>query len=187
MKKTTLTITALLASIMVSQASIVISGTSLFSAEIDGASQGVYISSNTISFDESLFATLAADTSFAYGTVIGDYTVMGIGAISPAGPGNAILGGLGFDLGGNIATGNEIGLLVFSTSTGSAEANDTYTIWTNDWAVASDGANASLTGTGSPYTGPSFGSGSVVPEPSTYAALAGLCALSFVMVRRRRA
>jgi len=28
---------------------------------------------------------------------------------------------------------------------------------------------------------------SVVPEPSTYAALAGLCALSFVMVRRRRA
>jgi hypothetical protein len=29
--------------------------------------------------------------------------------------------------------------------------------------------------------------GSVVPEPSTYAALAGLCALSFVMVRRRRA
>jgi hypothetical protein len=29
--------------------------------------------------------------------------------------------------------------------------------------------------------------GLVIPEPSTYAALAGLCALSFVMVRRRRA
>jgi len=28
---------------------------------------------------------------------------------------------------------------------------------------------------------------SVVPEPSTYAALAGLCALGYVMVRRRRA
>jgi len=30
-------------------------------------------------------------------------------------------------------------------------------------------------------------SATAVPEPSTYAALAGLCALSFVMVRRRRA
>jgi hypothetical protein len=185
MKKTTFTITALLASIMVSQASIVISGTSLFSAELDGTSQGVYLSSNTGSFDESLFATLAADTSFAYGTVIGNYTVMGTGAISPAGPGNAILGGLGFNLGGNIATGNEIGILVFNTSVGSATGSDVYSIWTNDWLVSADGNNDSLTG-GGPFSGASFGSGSVVPEPSTYAALAGLCALGAVMVRRRR-
>ena len=96
--------------------------------------------------------------------------------------------GVTFNLGGNVSTGNEIGLLVFSTSTGSATASDTYTIWTNDWLVAADGSNLSLTG-GGPFTGASFGSGSVtaVPEPSTFAALAGLCALGAVMVRRRRA
>jgi hypothetical protein len=189
MKKTTITFIILLASFAVSQASITISGTSLFSTEIFNNSEGIYISSNTGSFDESLFTTLANGTSFANGTLIGDYTVLGSGAVNNATATQAALNaGVTFNLGGNVSTGNEIGLLVFSTSTGSATASDTYTIWTNDWLVAADGSNLSLTG-GGPFTGASFGSGSVtaVPEPSTFAALAGLCALGAVMVRRRRA
>lgn len=189
MKTTITTITVLLATIMVSQASITISGTSLFSTEIFNGSQGIYISSNTNSFDESLFSTLAANTSFSTGTVIGDYTVLGFGAVNNASSTKAALNaGVTYNLGGNVATGNEIGLLVFNASTGSASAGDTYTIWTNNWLVASDGANLSLTGAG-PYVGPSFGSGSVVPvpEPSAFAALAGVLALGFVAVRRRRA
>ena len=189
MKKTTLTFTILLASFAVSQASITISGTSLFNTEIFNNSEGIYISSNTGSFDESLFTTLDNGTSFATGTVIGDYTVLGSAAVNNATATQAALNaGVTFNLGGNVSTGNEIGLLVFSTSTDSATASDTYTIWTNNWLVAADGSNLSLTGSG-PYSGASFGSGSVtaVPEPSTFAALAGLCALGAVMVRRRRA
>ena len=183
MKKTIITITALLSTLTVSQASIQISGTVINDAEIFGSSQGVFISSNTGSFDESLFATLAADTSFTAGTVIGDYTVMGFGTVFPASATNGFLGGINYDLGGNIATSNEIGVLVFDSSTNSASSGDAYTIWTNDWLVASDSANAPI---GAAALG-AFGAGSVVPEPSTYAALAGLCALGAVMVRRRRA
>ena len=187
MKKITLAIYALLASFAMSQASTTISGTSLFNAEIFNHSTGVYISSDSASFDESLFSTLDANTSFATGTLIGDYTVLGSGAVNNATSTQAALNaGVTFDLGGNVATGNEIGLLVFNTSTISATSSDTYTIWTNDWLVAADGANASLTGAG-PFTGVSSGNGVVVPEPSTYAALSGLLALGYVMVRRRRA
>ena len=187
MKKITLAIYAMLASFAVSQASITISGTSLFNSEIFNHSKGVYISSNSASFDESLFNTLAEDTSFAIGTLIGDYTVLGSGAVNNATATQAALNaGVTFDLGGNVATGNEIGLLVFNTSTTSATANDTYSIWTNGWLVAADGANQSLTGAG-PFVGVSSGNGVVVPEPSTYAALSGLLALGYVMVRRRRA
>ena len=187
MKKITLTIATMLASFAVSQASITISGTSLFNTEIYDHSEGIYISSNTGSFDESLFATFAAGTSFATGTVIGDYTVLGAGAVNNASATQAALNaGVTYDLGGNVATNNEIGLLVFNTSSGSATSGDTYKIFTDGWLVASDGANQSLTG-GGPFVGASFGAGTVVPEPSTYAALSGLLALGYVMVRRRRA
>lgn len=47
------------------------------------------------------------------------------------------------------------------------------------WELATGGIGNGLTA--------QFSSLSAVPEPSTYAALAGLCALGYVMVRRRRA
>lgn len=186
MKKITLTLTALLAGLAASHASITISGTSVVSTEIFDYSEGIFVSSNSASFDESLFSTLAASTSFTTGTAIGNYTVLGSATVNNGGPNGVMVSGAVFNLGGNVATGNEIGLLIFSASTGSSVGGDTYKIYTDDWLVANDGANLSLTG-GGPFTGASFGSGSVVPEPSTYAALAGLCALSVVMVRRRRA
>jgi hypothetical protein len=187
MNKITLSIVALLVTAIGAQASVTLSGTSIFSAEILGDSKGVYISSNNSVFDESLFSTLASGTSFTLGAVIGNYTVLGAGSVNTAGSDGALdtSGGLVFNLSGNIATGNEIGVLVFGTSTGSASASDTYTIWTNNWLVANDGANASLTG-GGPFTGASFGSGTVVPEPATYAAIAGALVLGFTIVRRRR-
>ena len=54
--------------------------------------------------------------------------------------------------------------------------------------VAEAGSTFNLNGAVSPIFGaPSLEIGVVVPEPSTYAALSGLLALGYVMVRRRRA
>jgi hypothetical protein len=80
--------------------------------------------------------------------------------------------------------------------TGGVEALDLFGIfWTDGTAygfVTAGGATLPSDGgtvayntvfTDDPYTA----GGSIVPEPSTYAALAGMLALGYVMVRRRRA
>jgi len=195
--KKLLTYSSFLVIAVTAQASVTISGTSIVDDEILGSSVGVYISSNTSSFNEALFEEIYAGTSFTNGSSVFDkdnvaiagYTVLGSASVNTAGTNGALVSGdLTFDLGGNVATGNEIGVLVFSSSTTSAINEDTFSIWTNDWLVGADGSNLSLTGTGAPYMGGTpAGYGVVVPEPSTYAMLAGALALGYVMVRRRKA
>jgi len=180
-------ITGLLLSAVAANASVTLSGTSLFSDAVTGNATGVYVVSSSGSFTESLMNDLVSGISFTQGTSIGDYTVIGIGSINAAGPSASALdtsGGINYNLTGNIAQGNEIGVLVFNTSTTSTIGGDAYDIYTNDWFVPADGANGSLTG-GGPFQGAAFGSSTVVPEPSSYALLGGLLALGFVMLRRR--
>jgi hypothetical protein len=96
--------------------------------------------------------------------------------------------GFTFDL-GIVSNGDSFGILVFSNSTATTLISDSFNLYTNaSWLIPSDPASRQF---GSTY--PNLGSsdsitasGSVVPEPSTYAALAGLFVLSFAMVRRRR-
>ena len=173
----------LLLSAVAANASVTISGTSLFNAEINGYSTGVYVVSDSASFTESLMEDLVAGISFTQYTAIGDYTVIGTAPINLAGTSgsSALTAGITFNLGGNIATGNEIGILAFNTSTTSTVAGDAYKLFTNDWLVQADSANLSLTG-GGPFTGASV---LTVPEPSAYPMLAGLIALGCVMLRRR--
>ena len=178
-------IAGLLLSAVAAHASVTISGTSIFNADLNGNTTGVYIASNSGSFTESLMEGLVADISFTQGTSIGDYTVLGTGSIGAAGPFSALVAGVTFDLGGSIAVGNEIGVLVFESSVVSTIGGDSYDIYTNDWVVAADGSNLSLTGTGAPFQGAAVGSSIVVPEPSSYALLGGLLALGCVMLRRR--
>jgi hypothetical protein len=179
-------IAGLLLSAVAANASITISGTSIFSADLNGFTTGVYLASNSGAFDESIvYYNLVVDISLTAGNAIGDYTILGTGAVNPAGTGSALVSGVTYNLGGNVATGNEIGVLVFENSTASTVAGDKYQIYTNDWVVAADGSNLSLTGTGAPFQGAAVGSGIIMPEPSSYALLGGLLALSCVMLRRR--
>ena len=177
-------IAGLLLSAVAANASITMSGAALLNGNMSGYSTGVFVSSNSGAFDENIVDNLVAGISLTAGTTIGDYTILGTGAVNAAGPNSVLMAGVTYNLGGNVATGNEIGVLVFNSSTTSTVGGDAYSIYTNDWLAPADGANATLTGAG-PFTGAAFGTSTVVPEPSSYALLGGLLALSCVMLRRR--
>jgi hypothetical protein len=178
-------IAGLLLSAVAAHASVTISGTSLLNSAISGSSIGVYVASDSGSFTESLMNDLVSGISLTQGTAIGNYTILGTGNVGAAGPFGALVAGVTFDLGGNVAAGNEIGVLVFDTSTTSTIGGDAYGIYTDAWFVAADGSNLPLTSTGAPFQGAAVGSSTVVPEPSSYALLGGLLALGCVMLRRR--
>jgi len=190
MKKITSFLLALSAASF-SYGSITISGTSVFSAEIAGYTTGVYVAASSSSFAESDFTSIDSDLSFTAGTswTLGGntYTVLGSnGIITNSGSGVFSSGTVVYDLSTDVATGNEIGILVFASSTTSSTAGDSFKIYSGDWTVPADGVNNGVTGSPVPYTGAAFGDGSVVPEPSTYAMFAGMLALGYVMIRRRK-
>lgn len=182
-------IAGLLLSAVAANASITISGTSIFSADLNGLTTGVFVSSNSSAFDVSLFdfpASLKAGLSFASGTSFNGYTVLGSASINPAGGSSALVSGVTYNLGAGVATGNEIGVLAFNNSTAATIAGEAFSIFTGGWTVPADGANLGLTGGPSPsFAGATGSFSSVVPEPSSYALLGGLLALSCVMLRRR--
>ena len=182
--KIKLLITALLLSSVAAKASITMSGAALLNSDINGYSTSVFVASNSDSFDTGIVEDLVAGIDLTAGSSLGDYTILGQGLVNPAGANTVVLAGVTYNLGGNVATGNEIGVLVFENSGASTVAGDAYEIYTNGWTVPADGANASLTGAG-PFTGAAAATSSVVPEPSAYALLGGLFALTCVMVRRR--
>lgn len=183
-------IVGLLLSAVAANASVTISGTSIFSADLNGLTTGVYVASSSNAFDVSLFdfsESLDSGVSFASGSTFNGYTVLGSASINAAGGSSALVSGVTYNLGGNVATGNAIGVLAFASSTTETIAGDSFSIFTGGWVVPADGANLGLTGGPSPSFGASTGAGSVVavPEPSAYALLGGLFALTCVMLRRR--
>ena len=182
-------ISGLLLSAVAANASIVLSGASLMNSTINGYTTGVFVTSDSGSFDDAangLFGdgNLQSGLSLTAGSTFGNYTVLGTSStINVAGPNSVLFAGISYDLGGNIATGNEIGVLVFENSTVSTVGGDAYSVYTNNWLTPADGANGGLQV--GPFTGAAATSGTVVPEPSSYALLGGLLALGCVMLRRR--
>jgi hypothetical protein len=87
---------------------------------------------------------------------------------------------LGLNLDGNVSAGDDYGLIWFSTGSATLGTSDTFG-FQDFGTLPSDGSTISNGGT------PGLALNAIVPEPSTYAALAGVFALGYVMVRRRRA
>jgi hypothetical protein len=184
--KIKLLITALLLGSVTGNASVTMSGAALLNDDITGYSTGVFIASNSGSFDTSTVDNLVAGITLTAGTDLSGYTILGTGSVNAAGPTNSVLlAGITYDLGGSVATGNEIGVLVLETAVSSTVAGDSYFIYTNDWLIPADGANASLTGSGGPYTGSWTVFYPGIPEPSAYPVLAGLIAFGSALLRRR--
>ena len=89
---------------------------------------------------------------------------------------------------GDISLGDSFGILTFTGSSTSAVADDVYDIFTDaTWSSPADGAAATFGADFATLSSAPGATGIVtaVPEPSTYATLAGLLALGFVMLRRR--
>ena len=137
--------------------------------------------------DSSAFTvglTLSAGTSF------GDYYIASSNAVV-GGFGTSVPGNANFNLGDGSTTGGDTFYVVaFGTNTGSSvtlASGNTFGILSgNDWQLDSNNAIIEQYGTDieqfSTVNGSQF---TVVPEPSTYAAIASLLALFWVMLRRR--
>jgi hypothetical protein len=140
---------------------------------------------------ETTALTVGSDNLGSNFTIVGTKTATGTTTIS-------VLGSYaGIQLTGGVDAGDKFAIIVFENSTTSAVASDTYRIFTDPtWVVPSDGFTITFSNTtagsfaqlGTTAT-PAFTKTvvSAVPEPSTYAALAGVAVLGLAALRRRRA
>jgi hypothetical protein len=199
-------------SVASSYAAVSFSATSLGSSisggnplSLTAGQTAVYLNMNS-SGSWSSFASseaIASGLSFTAGTIFtpsstsDQFSVLGSAAVS--GTTTLTVSGGAFSpltYAGAVGVGDQFALLVFNSSTSSTAAGDTYNIWrASDWVMPADGSVLSFANT--PVSGESIqrittsaflvGSGSVVPEPSTYAlmALGGL--VLFFIARRRKA
>lgn len=182
-------ILALFALPFVSFGSIAISGTAL-STSASGISVGDYsvllFDTSGSAFNTAALAELEAgvdlSSSGTYaGFVVADTTPVadffGFGAYNEW--------NFSYNL-GDIAENDYFGVLTFEGGSSTAVADTTYEIWTSsDWRSPADGAAVTFGAEFTTLGGAAGATGTVVPEPSTYATLAGLFALVFVMLRRR--
>lgn len=86
---------------------------------------------------------------------------------------------------GALAEGDEFAVLVFSTDATTTELGQTYRLFTdNTWLMPADPGTYGSSDFNTATSDSTFG-GTVVPEPSAFALLAGCFGLAWVMVRRR--
>ena len=189
MKNLTTLIASLIATASIASASITMSGTSVSGAPGLAAGQtGVYVLSNDgsafSSFD--LSAGTVTDSSF-YGT---SFTVLGSNPVT-TGFGTFFGSGHSVTYGSGVDQNDAFALVVWGSTI--ASAGSTYSYWTDStWILPADSGStinfnsSGDAGTFLQLTGAASGSGSIaVPEPSSFALLGGLFALTCVMLRRR--
>ena len=181
----------------VASASISISGTAL--KNVDSLSDGDFgvLLVDTSGSGFSSFATtggLAAGVDLTAGSSFGSGYYVADTATASFFFGSTTLGfNTGtFDIEGPSAvasSGDSFAIFTFDGSSSTSVADSTYEIWTQSvWQLPTDGSGVTFPADLPAYNSGSAGaSGTVaaVPEPSTFATLAGLCALGFVMLRRR--
>ena len=193
MKKfiSTLALTAL--SVSAAQATVTLSGTALLNAPglVLDQEFAVLVDNDGLGFGTltSLGAGLSTTDSATYGA---NFSWVSGGDVTPLSSFSVATVNESITLGSGIDASDSFALLVFAASDGTTTASDSFAIWTDvSWLLPSEGAVSTFGGSGvlSQLSDAADFGGSVsaVPEPSTFAALAGLCALGAVMVRRRRA
>ena len=136
-------------------------------------------------FSTSGLESLTSALSLAVGESIGGYEIA-LTSSTVGGGGNTFA--FGGSLTATASAGDAFGLLVFDSSTTSTTASDSYTIFNDaSWVLPAAGGSFTFGQAGQPVSISSGGTVSsvAVPEPSAYALLGGLFALTCVMLRRR--
>ncbi|MGC6425085.1 MAG: PEP-CTERM sorting domain-containing protein [Lentimonas sp.] len=189
MKKLNLTIISLVA-LTASASALTLSGTASTSVSVANGNSSFLIvdtDDNGLSFDAN-----SAGVTFSEGSFLGSSDDLVVAYNPIAGFfGSSVPGNANFTLDDNgINAGDDFFIVFFGGSisggTVTTTGGDTFGILDgSDWEVGSN--NAATLSFGSDYQ--QFTSASadstIVPEPSSYAALAGLLALAWVSVRRR--
>ena len=170
-------------------AAVTLSGTAL--KNVNGVSAGDYaafiVSTDGSAFDAASFSFAAGDDLGASSTYGPSFALIGT-KLSQDVFGDVLVGsGFNFSLVSGVDTNDGFAIITFESSTSNVLAGDTYRIWTAaDWDVSTDGQTESFNSQLIQLEAVSASStGTVVPEPSAFAAFAGVMALGFVMVRRR--
>ena len=141
--------------------------------------------------DDSTAISLAASVTF--GTVTGDtstftsfadytsnFTLLGTGAVAAGAPNNVTAS----IAGGTLAEGVDLWMLVDDSN---GKEGAFFLGSTPGLGVLVGSPSVAVAGAGGTWSATGSNVQLAVPEPSTYAALSGLLALGYVMVRRRRA
>lgn len=169
---------------------VTLSGTSLLN--VTGVSGGDF-AAYVVSLDGTPIS--AANFSFAIGADLTSSATYGssFALIATRSAQNvfgniSVSSGINFDLTGGIDTGDSFGILTFDTSTTTALSGDTFRVWTAaNWDVPTDGQTESFDSELIQLNSVSASSiGTVVPEPSAFAFIAGALGLMTVALRRRR-
>jgi hypothetical protein len=165
--------------------------TSAGSATVAGNSSFIIVDTNDDGID---FFSSSLGVTLTSGSFIGtsDDYIIAYNAVA-GGFGTSISGNASFTLGSNsIDENDDFYILFFADRSGdgiTTQAGDSFGFLQEaNWFVPGNNAGTFQFGTAfTQITDPISTVGTVVPEPSTYAALSGLLALSSVMLRRRRA
>ena len=183
-----LSIFFLFLTLAVSNANVTFDGISLSNADgILSGDLGVYIvSKDNTSFD---FGTLTEGLNVTDSATYGDsFTVIG-NNLATSGFGSVTIGsGHSFSLTNGVDTGDQFAIVVFEDSTTTLLADDNFRVWTDSsWLVPNDGLTVSFDSELFQLSDAADFSGTVVPEPSTYALFAGILSIGYIIVRRSRA
>lgn len=179
-------------------ASVTFSGNALLNVTgLNVGDVGIFLVDN----NGSNFSSFSIDLndSLTDAATYGNYTVLGSKTASSISTNKFLSGAFsGVNLDANVTTGDRFAVVVFDTSTTTAQANDTWRVFTDaTWVVPADGSllsyAASPTGSNFKQLGVSATpiltgtvAGAAIPEASSFAAIAGLMAVGFASVRRRR-
>jgi len=184
---------SLFASLSIASAGVTISGTAIrddiaASGIASGDAAFLVLSLDGSTIEASDFAFTAGDDLTSNATYGANFELVVATAASSFLATVSVGTTTAIDLSGGVDTDDYFAFLTFGSSSTTAEAGSFSVFTANDWQLPVDGLTstfgtelAQLVNVGPTTTG------TVVPEPSTYAALAGLCALGAVALRRRRA
>jgi len=193
MKKTVIT-SILLSALAVNLHALNITGTAATSVTNLVAGNSTFVIVDTSGADTLTSSAFTSGLTLTSGGSFGNYYVASYNAVV-GGFGTTIPGNANFNLGdGSTSAGDTFYIVAFGTKSGDGitlSGGDTFGILAgSDWVLNANNSATEIYGSDlqqfSTANGAEF-SIAVVPEPSTFAALTGLCALGAVMVRRRRA